>query len=67
MGKIWLIIQREYITRVKKRSFILTTLLAPAGFALLMIAMIFIVDQGESKKRIIVKDESGLFKENRFN
>ncbi|HRC32510.1 MAG TPA: ABC transporter permease [Bacteroidia bacterium] len=29
MEKIWLIIQREYITRVRKKSFILLTLLGP--------------------------------------
>ena len=29
MNKLWLIIKREYLTRVKKRSFILATLLTP--------------------------------------
>ena len=29
MDKIWLIIKREYLTRVKKKSFIIMTLLGP--------------------------------------
>lgn len=65
MGKIWLIIQREYLTRVKKTSFIVTTLLAPAGFALFFIGVVFLSNYGESKKRIVVRDESGYFK-NKF-
>lgn len=65
MKKTWLIIQREYISRVKKRSFIVTTLLAPAGFALFFMAVIFLTSYGESKKRIVVKDDSGFFK-NKF-
>lgn len=65
MGKIWLIIQREYLTRVKKTSFIVTTLLAPAGFALFFIGVVFLSSYGESKKRIVVRDASGYFK-NKF-
>ncbi len=58
--KLWLIIQREYLTRVKKRSFILMTFLTP----IIMVAFIVIVGfifayQGE-KSRIAVKDNSGL-------
>ena len=33
MNKILLIIQREYVTRVRKKSFIVMTLLVPALFA----------------------------------
>lgn len=65
MKKILLIVQREYITRVRKTSFIITTLLAPVGFALFFLAVIFLADYGESKKRIAVIDESGYFK-NKF-
>jgi ABC-2 type transport system permease protein len=62
MKKIWIIIEREYLSRVKKKSFIITTFLAPAGFALLFIAAILLSGYGESKKRIAVIDESGYFK-----
>ncbi len=33
MNKILLIIQREYVTRVRKKSFIIMTLVVPALFA----------------------------------
>jgi len=65
MNKILLIIQREYLSRVTKHSFLITTLLAPAGFALFFLSVIFLTGYGESTKRIVVKDESGMFK-NKF-
>ena len=34
MNKLWLIIKREYTTRVFKKSFILLTLLVPIGIIL---------------------------------
>jgi ABC-2 type transport system permease protein len=61
MNKIKLIIQREYLTRVKKTSFIVMSILGP-----LLIAGIFIVplwlQKLESKqvKNIAVIDESGI-------
>lgn len=36
MNKTWLILKREYLIRVKKKSFIVTTLLVPLFFAALM-------------------------------
>ncbi len=62
MNKILLIIAREYLTRVKKRSFLITTILAPIGMMLLFAMQIFILllDTGDVKK-IMVKDDSGLF------
>lgn len=61
MKKTWLIIQREYITRVRKKSFIIITLLAPIGFALFFLAAILISGYSDSKKRVAVIDNSGLF------
>ena len=42
MNKIKLIIAREYLTRVKKKSFILMTLLGPILMAGLMLVPIWI-------------------------
>lgn len=42
MNKILLIIQREYITRVRKKSFIIMTIVGPLLMALLMLAPILI-------------------------
>ncbi len=59
MKKLWLIIQREYLTRVRKRSFILTTLLTPLVFGLFIIVVGFITSyQGDAAKHILVSDSS---------
>lgn len=64
MKKVWIIIEREYLTRVKKKSFLITTILAPVGFALFFLSVVFLSGYGESKKRVAVIDESGYFKGN---
>ncbi len=55
MNKLWLIIKREYLTRVKKRSFILATLLTPLAFALffVVVGFIFAYNSGESFRVVL--------------
>lgn len=61
MNKIWLVIQREYLTRVKNKTFILTTLLAPLGIILLIAIQAVIMSTGSDKiKNIEVYDPSHL-------
>ncbi len=64
MKKLWLIIKREYLIRVKKKSFLLITLLAPLAFATLTLGMGFISGYmaTKSSKKVIVKDDAGIFK-----
>ncbi|MFT7449481.1 MAG: ABC-2 type transport system permease protein, partial [Patescibacteria group bacterium] len=64
MNKLWLIIQREYLTRVKKRSFIIATLLTPIAFALffMVVGLIFAYDSGESL-RVVFIDPGQIMKE----
>ncbi len=62
MNKIFIILQREYITRVKRKSFIITTLLAPLGFFALIAGSAFIGTYSQSKTNVAIIDESGLFK-----
>ena len=52
MDKLWLIIQREYLTRVKKRSFILATILTPLAFGLffIVVGFIFSYEDGDVKQ-----------------
>lgn len=65
MDKFWLIVQREYLTRVKKKSFIVTTLLTPFAFALFFVVVFFILSyEGDKVLNIAVHDESGIL-ENR--
>lgn len=61
MNKIWLIVKREFLTRVRKKSFLLLTLLIPIFIAGLTIIPILIAVKGEEHKRIAVIDESKLF------
>jgi ABC-2 type transport system permease protein len=61
MNKIWLVTQREYLTRVKNKTFILTTVLAPIGLLLFFAAVGFVMSRGSDKDKIIqVVDPSGL-------
>jgi ABC-2 type transport system permease protein len=66
MNKILLIIQREFFTRIRKRTFLVATLLIPLFFAALIIIPIMIATTGNDGKRIAVIDESNLFV-NRFS
>ncbi|MCD4746829.1 MAG: ABC transporter permease [Bacteroidales bacterium] len=61
MNKIFLIIKREYFTRVKKRSFIVMTILGPLLMAALFIVPIYIAQLENDVKTIGVIDETGLF------
>jgi ABC-2 type transport system permease protein len=62
MNKIGLIIQREYITRVRKKSFIIMSVLGPVIFAAyILIPMYFATLEDKEEKLMVVLDESGLF------
>ncbi|NPD46357.1 MULTISPECIES: ABC transporter permease [unclassified Lentimicrobium] len=61
MNKIGLIIRREYLTRVKKKSFIIMTFLGPLLMAAVWIVPFFLTTLGEDIKVISVLDESGMF------
>lgn len=61
MKKIWLIIQREYITRVRKRSFVIMTFLGPILMASVWIVPLLLATRSEGTKIIEVLDETGLF------
>lgn len=64
MNKVWLIIQREFLNRVQKKSFLLTTILVPliipaiiGGFAYMMIKEV----ESAKAETVQVVDESGKF------
>jgi ABC-2 type transport system permease protein len=61
MNKIFLIIQREYLTKVKKRSFIVMTILGPILMASLFIMPVYLASRHDEKQLISVLDETGLF------
>jgi len=57
---ILLIIQREFLTRVRKKTFLLVTLIAPVLFAALMIVPGLLASMPEENKQIVVLDEPSL-------
>jgi ABC-2 type transport system permease protein len=61
MHKIWLIIQREYLVRVRKKSFIIMTLLGPILLASIMVVPIWLATVSDTTDTIEVLDESGWF------
>jgi ABC-2 type transport system permease protein len=63
MRKVWYIIQREYLSRVRKRSFILLTLLLPVLVGVFTVVMVKIATSSGEKLQIAVLDESHLFQD----
>ena len=54
------VIAREYLTKVKKKSFLLTTFLVPVLIAAAIVVMSLIMTQtGERKQNVAVIDQSG--------
>ena len=64
MHKVFLVIQREYLARVKKKSFLVATLLTPLIFPAIMAIFVWIAveeKENQSLRVIEVVDETGLF------
>jgi ABC-2 type transport system permease protein len=62
MNKTWLIFQREFLNRVKKRSFLIATIVVPLIFPAILAAMIYVFIAQEKSAlapTIEVYDESG--------
>lgn len=64
MNKTWIIIKREYLSRVKKKTFILSTLLTPIIIAGVLGAIVFITVKNISEEKIAVVDSQGILKSN---
>jgi len=73
MNKLWLIVKREYLTRVRKKSFLITTILIPFIFGAFTIlpsyllsiqedevTKVAIIDEGNIMNKAI-KDEKDLY------
>lgn len=64
MNKILLVVQREYLSRVRKKSFIIMTFLGPlliAGFYAVTIWLAIKGDELGESKRVKIVDESAFF------
>lgn len=61
MNNIWLIVKREYLSRVKKKSFIIMTLLGPVIIVGIFSLIGYLASRGGGDRDIEILDESGLF------
>ncbi|MBC7696011.1 MAG: ABC transporter permease [Burkholderiales bacterium] len=61
MNKLLLIIQREYFSRVKKKSFLIMTILGPVLLAGLMVVPVWLAMRDKTDHQVLVLDHSGLF------
>jgi len=62
MNKIWLVIKREYSTRVRNRTFILSTILLPLFFIGFIFASAYFSATSTEKQKVAVSDSNGIFK-----
>ena len=62
MNKVLLIIWREYLTRVRKRSFIIMSILGPVIFAAFMVVPAWMaMSEDQEVKNIAIVDSSAMF------
>lgn len=66
MNKILLIIKREYLTRVRKRTFIISTILFPLLYLGLIFGTAYLGEKSRSRLDIAVIDSSGYFNKGQF-
>ena len=57
MDKIWLIIKREYLIRIRKKSFIVMTLLGPLLMLLVMFLPIYLTNQTQTERTIAISEQ----------
>lgn len=64
MNKISVIIKREYVTRVRKKSFIIMTILAPVLMAAIIIVptILMMNQEGDFKKIAVIEEKTDLFR-----
>jgi ABC-2 type transport system permease protein len=62
MNKIWLIIQREYTSRVKNKRFLIITFLLPLMLVGFIAGSVYLSMKGTETRKIAVIDPNGFFK-----
>src|SRR6478735_8689775 len=61
MNKTWLIIKREYLTRVRNKTFLLSTFLTPLLFIGVIATIVVITVKNSDQEIVAVVDGSGIF------
>ena len=64
MNKIWLVIKREYLTRVRNKTFLLSTFLFPIVIVAFIIGSVFLAIKSRNKSRIAVINDPGFLQKN---
>lgn len=62
MHKILLVIKREYLSRVRNKTFIISTFLTPILFIGLIATVVIITVKNSDKELVAVVDQTGIFK-----
>jgi len=57
MRKIWLIIKREYLVRVRKKAFIIMTIVGPLLMAALMIVPTYLANETQELRTIAIQED----------
>ena len=58
MRKIWLIIKREYLVRVRKKAFIVMTIVGPLLMAALMIVPTYLANETQEQRTIAIAEDN---------
>ena len=61
MRKIWLIIKREYLVRVRKKAFIVMTIVGPLLMAALLIVPTYLAEESQELRSIAIEEEGFKF------
>jgi len=64
MNKIWLVIKREYLTRVRNKTFLLSTFLFPIIIVAFIIGSTFLALKTRNKVKIAVVNDPGFLQKN---
>ena len=67
MNKTSLIIKREYLTRVRKRTFIISTILFPVLYLALIFGTGYLAEKNKKNLKVAIIDKSGLFTDSLIN
>src|SRR4051812_34676185 len=63
MNKIGLIIRREYLTRIRNKTFLVSTFMLPVLIVLAIAATVYLGIKGRTSHRIALADQNGYFKD----
>jgi ABC-2 type transport system permease protein len=58
-GRLWAVVRREYLERVRSKAFIIATILGPVLMVGIMIVPVFIAGKGGRLLRVAILDASG--------